>query len=286
MSAWIPPGPAILFVPADRPDRWARAAERADAVIIDLEDGCRPEHRERARARLRAAAAAGELDPGRTIVRITPADSGEQAADLAALAGGPIELVMLPKAESAGQVAAVARAEGAPPGGYRVIALAETPAGVLAAERIAAAEGAVALFWGAEDLVAGLGGTDSRHADGSYRDIPRHARARVRLAAAAAGVAALDAVHLDIGDAAGLRAEARDAVALGFAATCCIHPDQVDVIRDAYLPTAERADWARRLIAAAAAHPGAFRFEGAMVDAPLIRQAEAIVRRLPRGDRS
>src|SRR5699024_409169 len=114
---------------------------------------------------------------------------------------------------------------------------------------------------------------------GTYRDVARHARARVQLAAAAFGRAALDSVHVDISDDDGLRSEALDAAALGYAATVCIHPGQVQTIRDAYRPSDEQIDWARRLLAAASEDGGAFSFEGQMVDAPLFRQAEAIARR-------
>ncbi|MEJ5919192.1 MULTISPECIES: HpcH/HpaI aldolase/citrate lyase family protein [unclassified Corynebacterium] len=276
-GGWIPAGPAILFTPADRSDRFAKAAERADMVILDLEDGCRPENR----ASARAGIIDNPLDPERTIIRINPADSPEHAADLEMLAQTQYSLVMLPKAESSAAVEALA--------GYKVIALIETPLGVLRADDIATASNVVSLFWGAEDLVAGLGGTSSRFQDneavdntiipGTYRDVARHARARTQLAAAAFGHAALDSVHVDIKDEAGLRSEALDAAALGYAATVCIHPSQVAIIRDAYRPTDEQADWARRLLAEAEHNQGAFSFEGRMVDAPLFRQAEAIARR-------
>ena len=105
----------------------------------------------------------------------------------------------------------------------------------------------------------------------------------MRLATAANGVAAIDAVHLDIGDAEGLRAEVEDAAALGFAATACIHPSQVAVVREAYRPDPERLEWARAVLdAAAASEAGVFAFRGGMVDAPVLRQAEALVRRAPR----
>lgn len=276
MTAWIPAGPAILFAPADRPDRFAKAAERADLVILDLEDGCRPENK----ADARRAIVDNPMDPERTIVRINPADSPEYDADLAMLAETKYDLVMLPKAESAEAVEAL--------DGYRVIALIETAMGVLRADDIASAGNVAALFWGAEDLTAGLGGTNSRFTEkeavpgivpGTYRDVARHSRARVQLAAAAFGRAALDSVHVDIGDVDGLRSEALDAAALGYAATVCIHPAQVQVIRDAYRPSDEQIDWARRLLAAARDDGGAFSFEGQMVDAPLFRQAESIARR-------
>ena len=276
MTTWIPAGPAILFVPADRPDRFAKAAERADLVILDLEDGCRPENK----AAARQAIIDNPMDPERTIIRINPSDSPEYAADLEMLADTRYDLVMLPKAESAASVEALA--------GYRVIALIETAMGVLRADDIASADNVAAMFWGAEDLTAGLGGTNSRFTEkeaapgivpGTYRDVARHARARVQLAAAAFGRAALDSVHVDISDDDGLRSEALDAAALGYAATVCIHPGQVQTIRDAYRPSDEQIDWARRLLAAASEDGGAFSFEGQMVDAPLFRQAEAIARR-------
>ena len=278
MSAWIPAGPAILFAPADRPERFAKAAERADMVILDLEDGARPENRVAAREAIIAAGESGELDPATTIVRINPAGTADYELDLAAVKKSAFNQVMLPKAESGADADALGAL------GLQVIALVETPLGVLKAVDIAAADATVALFWGAEDLTAGLGGTASRFTDreanaGSYRDVPRFARAQVQLAAAAYGKAALDSVHVDIADDNGLRAEALDAAALGYAATCCIHPKQVSTIREAYQPTEAQLDWATRLLAEAEKNAGAFSFEGQMVDAPLFRQAEVIARR-------
>ena len=99
------------------------------------------------------------------------------------------------------------------------------------------------------------------------------------LAAGAAGIPAIDTVHLDIDDLDGLRAEAEDAAASGFSASACIHPSHAEVVREAYRPTAEQIDWAHRVLDAAAAHDGVFRFEGGMVDGPVLRHAEAVVRR-------
>ncbi|MGG5751325.1 HpcH/HpaI aldolase/citrate lyase family protein [Zafaria sp. Z1313] len=260
-------GPAILFVPADRPERYAKAAERADAVIIDLEDAVLTE----ARPAAREAVAASRLDPERTIVRVNEAGSPDFAADLEALARTGYTTVMLPKAERPEQLESL--------DGYRVVALCETAAGVVNAPALAAAPHTVALMWGAEDLMASLGGTSSRFDDGRYRDVPRHARAAVRLAAGAHGKAAIDAVFLDLEDHGGLRAEALDAVASGFAATACIHPGQVPVIRRAYAPTAQELDWARRLLAAAGGRQGAFGFEGRMVDEVVLKRARLIAHR-------
>ena len=260
-------GPALLFCPADRPDRFAKAAERADAVILDLEDAVAPDAKHAARLAL----VESTLDPERVIVRLNPASSPGFADDLAALAATDYRTVMLAKCEGTADLIELE--------GYEVLALCETAPGVLAAAEVAALANVAALMWGAEDLVASLGGSASRRADGRYRDVAMHARSHVLLAAAAHGIAAIDAVHLDIGDVGGLRAEAEDAAALGFAATACIHPSQVQVVRDAYRPTPDQLDWATAVLAEAARQPGVFAFRGGMVDAPVLRQAEALVRR-------
>ncbi|HEY4616526.1 MAG TPA: CoA ester lyase [Citricoccus sp.] len=265
------PGPAILFCPADRPDRYAKAAAAADAVILDLEDAVAPVDKEAARGHV----AASNLDPESTIVRVNPVGTVDHDLDLAALDGGPYRLLMLAKAEHAGQLDHLHEA------GYRVIALCETAAGVESAPEIARHPAVVSLMWGAEDLVASMAGRSSRFAEGPrrgrYRDVARYARSRVLVAAAAAGTVAVDSVFLDIPDLEGLRAEAEDAAASGFAATACIHPSQVEVIRQSYAPGEQELEWARAVLAEAEAQPGVFRFRGRMVDEPVLRQARRIV---------
>ncbi|MEZ0447415.1 HpcH/HpaI aldolase/citrate lyase family protein [Cellulomonas sp. ICMP 17802] len=258
-------GPTLLFCPADRPERYAKAAERADAVILDLEDAVSPDAKPSARALL----AAHPLDPARTIVRLNPAPDLDD--DLRALAQTPYRTVMLAKTSSAADVRLLA--------GYDVVALVETAAGVVDVASIAAEPNVVALMWGAEDLVASLGGTSSRGPSGAYRDVAAHARSAVLLAAGAHGKAAIDAVHLDIGDVDGLAAEATDAVASGFAATACIHPSQVPVIRAAYRPADAEIAWARGVLAAAVGQHGAFRWQGRLVDGPILKHAEQVLRR-------
>ncbi|WP_418274936.1 HpcH/HpaI aldolase/citrate lyase family protein [Isoptericola jiangsuensis] len=266
-------GPALLFCPADRPDRYAKAAARADVVVIDLEDGVGADDKDTARRSLRA----NPLDPRRTVVRVNAPGTPHHGADLDALADTAYTTLVLPKADGR-FVGPLLRHDGVP---YAVVALCETAAGVLAASALAARPDVVALAWGAEDLVASLGGTSSRHPDGTYRDVARHARTAVLLAARAAGKAAIDAVHLDLHDDAGLRAEATDAAASGFAATLCVHPDQVPVVRAAYAPSRTEVDRARALLAAASG-AGAVRHGGRMVDAPLLAHARTVLARADR----
>lgn len=272
-------GPALLFCPADRPERYQKAATRADAVILDLEDAVAPADKQRARGAILAQVGATgdepELDPSRTIVRVNPAGTEEFEKDLHCLAHTPYRTVMLAKAESAGQLEAL--------GDYQVIALCETAVGVLNAPAIAAAPNVVALMWGAEDLLATLGGTSSRKDDGGYRAVALHARSSVLLAARAFGKEAVDAVYVNIPDLAGLAAEAADAVASGFSSKACIHPSQAAVVRGAYAPSeAEVTEAAALLQAARAAGSGVFQYNGKMIDGPILKHAERVVRRAGR----
>jgi len=207
------------------------------------------------------------------VLRVNPRQSPWWEEDAAAAARLGVRWVMLPKAEDPAAVRALAPA--------RVIALCETAAGVLAAPALAAEPGCAALTWGAEDLMADLGGAGSRRSrDGAPHDVVLHARSSVLLAAAAHRTAAIDTVFLDIADLEGLAAESAEAAESGFTAKMCIHPGHAGPIRAAFRPSEEELRWARGVTAAAAeAGSGVFRFEGRMIDAPLLGQARAILRR-------
>lgn len=271
-NAWLPSGPAMLFCPADRPDRYEKALERADVVILDLEDAVAPENRVAARESL----VANPIDPDRTVVRINPAGTGDYRRDLAALSDTNYRVVMQAKAETAASIIETA---------FQTIALIETPLGVVNVNEIAQAVNCIGLMWGAEDLVAGLGGKSSRFGPGesgagTYRDVARYARSMVRISSAAAGIFAVDSVHIDIADTDGLVAEVRDAVALGYAATACIHPSQVEIIRTGYNPDPDEIDWAKSVLEKSEEfHGGVFSLDGQMIDGPVLRQAEAVLAR-------
>lgn len=264
-------GPALLFCPADRPERFATAAARADAVILDLEDAVAPE----AKTAARGALIDSSLEPDRVIVRVSAAGSADFALDIATLSQTDYRTIMVAKAESRKRIARIDPR-------FRVVALCETARGVGAVERIVELDNVVGAMWGAEDLVASLGGTSSRKPNGRYRDVVRAARSRVLLAAGARGKAAIDAVHLDISDTKGLAREAADAAASGFTASACIHPAQVETIRAAYRPGAGEVEWAREVLDAARTHVGVFAHRGRMVDEPVLRHARAVLQRAPR----
>lgn len=263
------PGPAWLFCPADRPERFGKAAAAADVVILDLEDGVAAKDRDAARAALIDT----PLDPGRTVVRVNPSGTADHELDLQTLAKTSYTTVMLAKTDTAQQVSALAPLD--------VIVLVETPLGALNVVETTRADNAYAVMWGAEDLFALTGGTANRRADGTYRDVAQHVRSQSLLAAKAFGRLALDSVYINIKDLDGLRAESDDAVAVGFDGKVAIHPSQVAVIRGAYTPTGEQVRWAQQVLAEVANQRGVFQLDGLMVDAPVLRRAERIVALAP-----
>jgi citrate lyase subunit beta / citryl-CoA lyase len=262
-------GPGWLFCPADRPERFEKAAAAADVVILDLEDGVAAKDREAARAALIET----PLEPSRTVVRVNPVSTPDHELDLAALARTDYGTVMLAKTETAEQVSSLAPLD--------VVVLVETPLGALAVTETARVDNAFAVMWGAEDLFAATGGTANRWPNGDYRDVAKHVRSQSLLAAKAYGRIALDSVYIDIKDLDGLRAETDDAVAVGFDAKVAIHPSQVAVIRAAYSPTDDEIEWARAVLARARDERGVFQHEGLMVDMPVLRRAERIVALAP-----
>jgi citrate lyase subunit beta/citryl-CoA lyase len=280
MSAELPdggrwsPGPAWLFCPADRPDRYEKAALSADVVILDLEDAVAPTRKALAREALRAAVRAGQLNWAETVIRINAAGTPDHIGDLALIHEVAAPRVMLAKAEMASDVAAI---------DADVIALVESARGLEAVSELADAENTIGLMWGADDLIGSLGGTISRDPAGAYWDVVRSARSRILVAAKARDLLALDAVYMSIPDLDGLEHESREAVAVGFDAKVAIHPCQLEPIRGAYRPSNAEVEAARRLLSVDVDQRGVTTVDGAMVDGPLYRQAEAILRRAVAG---
>lgn len=274
-------GPAILFCPADRPDRYDKALSRADSVIIDLEDAVSQERKVAARENLiewcrtpknRSIQVA---DPIRFVVRVNPANSDFFAGDLESLKSTSVQVIMLPKVEYPEDIDRVTAALP----GVSVVALCETAVGIVNSLSIAKHPAVIALMWGAEDLIASIGGTASRLPNGSYRSVSLLARSTVLLNAAAARKASIDSIVTDFSATEVLIDEAHDAAASGFSLKACIHPSQVESIRAAFAPSQEETERARELLSTIQDSRGATSFHGVMVDEPLIRQAENILSR-------
>ncbi|HEX8383782.1 MAG TPA: CoA ester lyase [Sphingomonas sp.] len=264
---------SLLFVPGDRPDRFAKAvASGADAVILDLEDSVAASRKDLARE----AAAAFLAGPGTGVwrfVRINPVDSGMLDADLAVARAA--DAVMLPKAE--GLPTLIALGEGLPP----ILPIAtETPAAIFTlGDYVRSPVPLAGLTWGAEDLPAAIGARTAREADGRYTAPYELARSLTLFAAHAAGVPAIETVFPAIGDEAGLAAYAARGWRDGFTGMMAIHPAQVSVINAAFTPDAEAIAHARRIVDAFAARPdaGALQLDGQMVDLPHLKQARRVL---------
>lgn len=274
---------SVLFTPGDREDRMLKALTLgADTVCFDLEDAVGPESKETARQLVAKTLDAVPKAGAERCVRINALQGDEWRSDLAVVMAARPDAVMVPKAEDPSAVARLSQemtaeevGAGVPPGSTRLLLIIETALGVLKAHEVGVAAGnrLGALLFGAEDLAADAGLIRTRE---SVEVL--YARSRVALSAAALRVGAIDQVYVDFKDAAGLEQEARAARVLGYGGKMAIHPDQLAPIHRAFTPTAAEIDRARRLMEAAKAHTGVFRFEGRMIDAPLLLQAQRVVR--------
>lgn len=290
-----------LFVPGDSERKLAKAGDLgADLVIVDLEDAVAPEAKPRARELAREWLAEarhdghGEDRPAAPRwVRINPLDGDLWRADLAAVMASAPAGIMVPKAAGPAQLQALDSAltaleeqHGYPRGSTRILPLvSETPTAALSIADYAKADNTTnrltGLTWGAEDLSAALGASRKRGADGQWTDLFRFVRAQVLLTAHACGVAAIDTLHADFRDEAGLRAAASASSADGFSGMLAIHPAQVPIINAAFTPGEAELAEARAIIAAFAANPGAgaLQLDGRMIDQPHLAQARRLIAR-------
>ena len=258
---------SYLFVPGNRPERFAKACDSgADAVILDLEDAVAPAAKAQARDAVRTWLASG----GRACVRINAAGTQWFDEDIAALAQCPglIGLVV-PKAESAATLAAIAVKL---PAATALLPLLESAAGFDNLRAIARAPKVQRLLFGTLDFQVDMG----MRGDG---DELLYFRSQLTLASRVAGIAApVDGVTASIDDAALIQAETTRARNLGFRAKLCIHPRQVEPVHAAFRPTAEEIEWARKVQVAVKASDGAATtVDGKMVDLPVILKANEIL---------
>lgn len=252
---------APLFVPANRPERFEKAAASgADAVILDLEDAVSSDAKSTARESLRAG-----IGSTAVLVRINAAGTSWHEADVAAVAGAGFAAIVVPKAEDPDGLAALARRVAVP-----IVALVETALGLARARAIAAVPGVGRLAFGSIDFCADLGSAHTREA-------LLAARSELVLASRLGGLAApLDGVTVSIDDAALVTDDARYARSLGFGGKLAIHPRQIAAIRVGFLPDEAEIAWAHKVLASG---DGAASVDGAMVDEPVRLRARGILSR-------
>lgn len=277
---------SLLFVPAHSARFVSRAHERgADAIILGLEDAVPDGEKPAARAGLQAAVRQAGQGGAAVLVRI---NSGIRAvaADLDAAVGAGVAALVLPKAETAGWVAAVADAvlgleteRGLAPGAIGLVLQIETPAALPMLPSLATAHPRVcAMTVGPEDFCAGLGAVPGP-------DTLLGPNLAVLCAARASGITPLGFVG-SIGafeDLDAFRATVAQARGMGFRGAMAVHPNQVAVLNEVFAPTPAELAWAQRVLDgdrdARAQGLGAFRLDGRMVDAPVVRRAHEIMGR-------
>lgn len=263
---------SLLFVPGARPERFEKAlAAGADVTCIDLEDGTPPQSKDEARE-----ATAAFVKTRSAGVRINGVGTPWFDADVQALKGvGGLSMVMLPKAESADQIALTAERLGA--GHAPLWAVIESAEGLKNAWDIAAAPGLQGILFGGADYSVDIG------SDMEW-DALAYARGALTAACARAGIQLMDVPYLDVRDPAGLIASTRRVKAMGFTGRACIHPDQVSGVREAFAPTPAQIDHARKVIETFdAAQGGPALLNGKLIDLPILRAANRVLETAERG---
>ncbi|MFC7290612.1 HpcH/HpaI aldolase/citrate lyase family protein [Hirschia litorea] len=271
---------SLLFVPADRPDRFDKALNSsADAIILDMEDSVVPSRKEE--ARIAVASFLEKTSPKPIFVRINPLTTQWAAKDVSALIISPPDGIILPKAEGAKSIRSLLKLLNGNVIPTIPIAT-ETAASVFELGTYRdVAEHLIGLTWGAEDMPASIGASTSRHEDGSYTPPYEMLRSVSLFAAHAADAAAIDTVYVDIKNLDGLAAYAARSRRDGFTGMLAIHPSQTDIINAAFTPTAEEIQHANMIVDAFSNDPeaGALQINGKMVDAPHLIQAQKLLAR-------
>lgn len=251
---------APLFVPATRPERFAKAANSgADAIILDLEDAVAPADKIQARNMLTR-----DFTNLPVIVRSNPVGSTWYETDILAIKAMEAAAVMLPKSEDLTEISRlVAMLDGLP-----VIALIETAQGLANARTIADLKGVERIAFGSVDFCADVGCSH-------LREILLPARSELVFASRLAGISApIDGVTVQLNDPALVHEDAKHARAVGMTGKLCIHPKQIDDVLTAFLPTETEISWAQRVLATG---EGAASLDGEMVDEPVRIRARAIL---------
>ncbi len=281
-----------LFVPGDSERKLEKARDNpADALILDLEDAVSDDRQDVARSLL-TDYLRDRTDRSRQQlwVRINPIDSPLALGDLAAVMRGTPNGICLPKPYSADDVntlanylSALEASEGLDEGSTKIICVAtETADALLRFESYldGITNRLTAMTWGAEDLMAALGATDNRVPGTDEYDAPfLLARSLTLTTARAIGAQPVGGVFTNFRDSEALAEECARDRRNGFIGKLAIHPGQVEVINEAFTPTPEECDWARKVVAAFEASPGvgAIGLEGKMLDMPHLKQARSVL---------
>lgn len=282
---------SILFVPGDSERKIEKSrVSRADAIVLDLEDSVALARKAAAREIVGKLLKDGERHSDAALwVRINPLSSPDSLLDLAAIVAGAPAGLLLPKADGPEDVVRLSRfldalevRDGIETGSIKIIPVAtETARAPLALHRYpeASLDRLYGLTWGAEDLSSALGAASNGSETGTLDLTYRMVRSLTLLASKACDVEAIDTVYPDFRDIDGLRRDSLSSRREGFSGRFAIHPDQVDVINEAFSPSADDIAHAEKVIAVFAADPeaGVVALDGKMLDLPHLKQAQRML---------
>lgn len=256
-----------------------------DCICMDMEDGVAVSRK--AEARVTIAKALRELDFGASekLARVNSIGSGWERDDIDAVLPFRPDGIVIPKVESREQVEWGSRLIEAAELKYgwtlnsiRMLVGVETALGILNLKEIAAHPRLDGIIFGGEDYAASVGARRTREAVELL-----YARQAVVAACAAFGLQAIDIVYIDFKDAEGLRLEAEQGAGFGFSGKQIIHPNQVGVTQEAFTPSDEALEEARRIVetfeASQKEGKGAYALDGKMIDMPLLKNAQKTLAR-------
>lgn len=276
---------SMLFVPGNNPAMVKDAhIYGSDSIIFDLEDAVSPGEKDAARLLVYSALRSVDYGSVELVVRVNGLDTPWFEADVVAMVRGGIEVIRLPKTETAEDiralealVAATERAAGIPEGRVKLMAALESPLAIINAYEIArSSPRLIGIALSAEDFVTSMKTNRSPEGVELFE-----ARGRIVIAARAAGVMALDTVFTDINDQEGFLREVRLIKQMGFDGKSVINPNQIPLVHAAFAPTEDEVRKARRVIEAAreaeARGSGVVSLDGKMIDKPIVVRAERVL---------
>lgn len=284
---------SMLFLPADSEKKIAKGAgTNADGLILDLEDSIALSRKEEGRRLAREYLDANPIGKRekKLLVRINPLDGAMTLDDLAAVIGGAPDYVLLPKYRKREDVicldhylSALEVREGVPPGHVKILVIGtETGEALFNLGGLKDSSPRLShVSWGEFDLSADVGAETHLLPDGGWDDLFRTARSLCLAAATSAGIEACNTVFTDFRDDEGLRLACEGARRAGFTSMMAIHPNQIDIINEAFSITDEQLEWSQRVVEAFDASPdvGVVGLDGIMLDKPHYTQAKRMIER-------
>ena len=278
---------ALLYMPGDDQHKIEKATSLGvDCICMDMEDGVAISRKAEARSVIAQAMRELIFGESERCIRINSIGSGFESYDLAAALAADPDTIVVPKIESAEQVKWVSEhiekyelSSNHDLGSVRLLVGVETAKGILNLREIAEADQRLeAIIFGAEDYAASIGAKRTKEGTEVL-----YARQAVVTACAANDLQAIDMVYIDFRNEEGLRLEAEQGAGFGFSGKQIIHPNQVPVVQEAFTPSNEAVDYARRIVetfeTSQREGKGAYALDGKMIDMPLLKNAQKVLDR-------